>query len=92
MKKRAGYNKMFLLFLLLAVLAWGYACSDGRSSEKEPVFGQAPEIREIRPQKPVKIKLKRNARGAYSWELTGDNADRIIGADRKLRESLTPDR
>ncbi|NOZ69622.1 MAG: hypothetical protein GXP46_10375 [Deferribacteres bacterium] len=85
----AGCRIFFAVFLMV-VLFGGYACTDGRDSEKEPVFRQVPEIREIRPQKPVKIKLKRNSNGSYSWELTGDNADKIIEADRKLRKSLPP--
>lgn len=51
-------------------------------------FRQIPELRQIKPEKPVKIKLRRNASGSYSWELRGDEAGKVIEADRKLRESL----
>ncbi len=81
-------RRIFFAVFLVAVLFGVYACMDGRDSEKEPVFSQAPGIREIRPRKPVRIKLKRSAGGGYSWELTGDNADKIIEADRKLRRYL----
>ncbi len=51
-------------------------------------FKRQPEIQQVRPQKPVKIKLHRNAKGEYSWDLGGDNVDEIVNADRKLRKLL----
>ena len=47
-----------------------------------------PEIAEIKPHKPVKIKLKRNFDGNYSWELTGDSANEVLQADKELKESV----
>lgn len=46
------------------------------------------EIQQVRPQKPVRIKLHRNAKGEYSWDLTGDNVDEVVKADRRLRSLL----
>jgi hypothetical protein len=51
-------------------------------------FTKQPEIQQVRPQKPVKIKLHRNAKGEYSWDLNGDNVDEIVNADKKLRKLL----
>lgn len=51
-------------------------------------FKKQPEIQQVRPQKPVKVKLHRNAKGEYSWELSGDNVDEIVDQDRKLRKLL----
>jgi predicted secreted protein len=39
-------------------------------------------------QKPAKIKLKRNTKGEYSWDISGDDADKVLEANRKLKESL----
>ncbi|MBA4373885.1 MAG: hypothetical protein C0402_13630 [Thermodesulfovibrio sp.] len=47
-----------------------------------------PELQQIKPKKPVKIKLKRTAKDEYSWELTGDDAEEIIQTDRRLRKGL----
>lgn len=47
-----------------------------------------PELQQIKPKKPVKIKLKRTAKDDYSWELTGDDAEEIIQTDRRLRKVL----
>ena len=73
------------LFIILFPL---YACTNNGSRSEERVFRQIPELQEIKPRKPVKIKLKRNTQGKYSWDLSGNDADKIIEADAKLRESL----
>ena len=73
------------IFIILFPL---YACTNNELSSEERVFKQIPELQEIKPHKPVKIKLKRNTKGSYSWDLSGNDADKIIEADNKLRESL----
>ena len=81
--------KRFLFVLLLvAALLSIYACTDTDLKEKPAVFRQVPEIQEIKPQKPIKIKLRRNAKGEYSWEMSGDNVDEIIKTDKRLREAF----
>jgi hypothetical protein len=47
-----------------------------------------PEIQQVKPKKPVKIKLKRSAEGKYTWEITGDDVDEIVKADKRLRKLL----
>jgi predicted secreted protein len=47
-----------------------------------------PELQQIRPKKPVKIKLRRSPKDEYTWELSGDDADEIVKTDRKLRKML----
>jgi hypothetical protein len=69
----------------IALLAAGGAAS---SEKADFQFKKQPEIQQVRPQKPVKIKLHRNAKGEYSWDLNGDNVDEIVNADRKLRKLL----
>jgi hypothetical protein len=45
-------------------------------------FKKKPELQQIKPTKPVKIKLRRSAKDAYAWELTGDDADEILKTDK----------
>jgi predicted secreted protein len=47
-----------------------------------------PGLQQVKPKKPVKIKLKRTAKDEYSWELTGDDALEMVRTDRKLRKML----
>lgn len=50
------------------------------------------EIRDIKPVKPSKIKLHRNAKGEYAWDITGDNPDEVARTDSRLRQLLKTDR
>ena len=84
MVKRRWVFFLFAVIMLLPV----HACTESSEGRKETTFQQQPEIMEIRPQKPVKIKLKRGTTGHYSWDLSGDDTDRVLEADRKLREGL----
>lgn len=51
-------------------------------------FKKQPELQQIKPKKPVKIKLKRSAKDDYTWELTGDDVEEIIKTDKRLRKML----
>ena len=79
---------IFRTAIIISLLFPLYSCTDHGHDPDERVFKQIPELQEIKPLKPVKIKLKRNARGEYSWDLSGSETDQIIEADKKLRESL----
>ena len=45
-------------------------------------FKKQPELQQIKPKKPVKIKLRRSAKDEYTWELTGDDADEILKTEK----------
>ncbi len=51
-------------------------------------FGKDRQIEQIRPKKPVRIKVHRTAKGEYSWDLTGDNVEEIVNTDKRLRKLL----
>jgi len=79
-----GFLKgMVLIFLTLWCAAIAVA-----AERSDIQFTKQPEIQQVRPQKPVKIKLHRNAKGEYSWDLNSDNVDEIVNADKKLRRLL----
>ena len=78
---------IFLMMLLFIIAA----CTGNDEADRKPVFQQVPELKEIKPERPVKIKLKRGASGKYSWEISGDDAERIIKANNKLKESVERD-
>ena len=80
--------KLLFLFLTVMFFLLSMGCTHDSTGQGEAVFKQIPELKEIRPEKPVKIKLKRSVSGAYSWDLNGDNADKVIQTDKKLREAL----
>ncbi len=81
-------KNIFAVLLLIFLFGGISACSRSDGGRHEAVFKQVREIAEIRPGSPVKIKLKRSGDGDYSWELSGDDADKVIQTDKKLKESL----
>ncbi len=57
--------------------------------ETKPLqYGRVPEIQQVKPKKPVNIRLHRNAKGEYSWDLSGDSAEEVMKADARLRKIL----
>ena len=40
------------------------------------------------PPSEVKIKLKKDAKDGYSWELSGSDVDQILKVNGKLRKQL----
>lgn len=80
---RVGTAGVFLFFVCM--INPGLAVSAEKSDFQ---FRKQPEIQQVRPAKPVKIKVHRNAKGEYSWDLSGDSADEIAEIDKKLRKLL----
>jgi hypothetical protein len=83
-------TKLFLTFLIM-VFFLVPACTGCDGTDRKPVFQQVPELKTIKQEKPVKIKLKRGASGNYSWEISGYDADRIIEENNKLKKSVEKD-
>jgi len=82
-------KNIFISCALFFVSTSSFAVSSACSSEHTALtFKKQPEIQQIKPQKPVKIKLKRLATGTYTWDLTGDNVQEILNIDRELRKQL----
>lgn len=79
-------RKFVTVIILMSLILY---VSSAYSSDKEHFqFKKNPELQQIKPKKPVKIKLKRTATGKYTWDLTGDDVDEIIKIDKKLRKML----
>ncbi|MDA8087214.1 MAG: hypothetical protein M0Z75_10985 [Nitrospiraceae bacterium] len=76
-------GKVFFGTLLLLALslfpvseaAWGL----------QTQFRKNPAISGIIPEKPMKMQLKRDAQGRYSWTIEGTNVYRMIREDEKFR-------
>jgi predicted secreted protein len=73
------------IILASSVLLWGFLYSE---ESQEFTYGENTEIKNVKPKKPVKIKLKRTSTGKYSWDLTGDDAGEIVKTDKQLRNQL----
>lgn len=75
--------RIFLIIVLTMISVT--ACAADREDLQ---VKKQPELQQIKPKKPVKIKLKRSPKDEYTWELSGDDADEIVKTDRKLRKML----
>ena len=81
-------KKLFFIFTVILVSLHLTLIPVFSADNKPLQIRKQPEIQQIRPKKPVKIKLKRTGEGKYTWDLTGDDLDEIVRADKKLRKLL----
>lgn len=81
-----------LIFFTLVLFFFYPVCAgsvDKKGSESQGFqISKKPEVQQVKPKKPLRIKLQRNAKGDYSWDITGDNVDEIVKADRRLRKLI----
>ncbi len=82
------HNIVFLIMVLS--FSFIFLISSSVCSEDPKTFQvkKQPEIQQIKPKKPVKIKLRRSGEDKYTWEISGDDADEVVRADRRLRKLL----
>lgn len=81
-------QKKFLLLFVCFSIPILLLLSQVYPENKSFQFKKQLEIQQVKPKKPVKIKLKRSSEGKYTWEITGDDVDEIVKADRRLRKLL----
>ena len=81
-------KKIFLLLSVLSLsLIFIFSSVFSEDIKSLPVKKQ-PEIQQIKPKKPVRVKLRRSAEDKYTWEITGDDVDEIVRADKRIRKLL----
>ncbi len=86
MKKNIFLSFIVLLISITFLLTPTFAVDI--KDNKTPQIKKQPEIQQIKPKKPVRIKLKRSADSKYTWDLTGDDVDEIVRADKRLKKLL----
>ncbi|UCG77917.1 MAG: hypothetical protein JSV21_10145 [Nitrospirota bacterium] len=79
---------MLLRIVVIIITAALFSCEVNDRSSNSTVISKDPVLSGIRPDKPVKVQLKRNYKGEYSWDIKGDDVSKIIEADKELSESL----
>ena len=85
---------MLSVFLLLACERKPF--SPAAKSEDPPVPKVVVEKEKVEREHPlppeVKIKLKKDGKDSYSWELSGSDVDQILRVNEKLRKQLVGER
>lgn len=85
-------KSIFLTFIILLISTTFHlvpALAVETKDTKTTQIRKQPEIQQVKPRKPVRIKLKRSTEGKYTWDLSGDDADEIVKADKRLRKLLS---
>ena len=63
--------------------------SQGKSENPPKVIVEREKMGKEQPLPPeVKIKLKKDGKDTYSWELTGSDVDQVLKVNEKLRKQL----
>lgn len=88
------------MIIICFLLAFMVACESKPSSpRKEALETPVPKVivekeksEKVEPLPPeVKIKLKRDGKDNYSWELSGSDVNEILKTNEKLRKNLSGD-
>ncbi|MGA2317306.1 MAG: hypothetical protein ABSG71_13110 [Thermodesulfobacteriota bacterium] len=86
-----------ILIVIVALIFFLIACEkkslppQGKSESPSvpKVIVEKEKIEKEQPLPPeVKIKLKKDGKDSYSWELTGSDVDQILKVNEKLRKQL----
>lgn len=85
-----GFIVVVVTFIVISVLviAEGAPPPPSTGKSQSTSIQQIPSLVQTKPKKPLNIKLKRNSKDDYSWEINGENVQDIINADRRLRKGL----
>jgi hypothetical protein len=84
-----AFRKKFrVCFIALSISIFLFSSVAFSAENKNIQIKKQPELQQIKPKKPVRIKLKRSAEGKYTWELSGDDPDDIARADKRLKKLL----
>jgi len=66
-----------------------YSCEGSKFSEPDIRIVQNKDLASrVSSVKPVKINLKRKPNGTYSWDISGNDVESILEADRQLRKEF----
>jgi hypothetical protein len=82
-----------LIALIFVLIACGKESLPPQGKSENPpvpkVIVEKEKMRKEQPLPPeVKIKLKKDGKDSYSWELTGSDVDQVLKVNDKLRKQL----
>ena len=82
-----------LIALIFALIACGRETLPPQGKSENPpvpkVIVEKEKMRKEQPLPPeVKIKLKKDGKDSYSWELAGSDVDQVLKVNDKLRKQL----
>ncbi len=86
-------NLVVLAAIVTVLIACGKESPPPQNRSENPsvskVIVEREKVEREQPLPPeVKIKLKKDGKESYSWELTGSDADQVLKVNEKLRKQL----
>lgn len=87
--RHKGCRRVLVSLLMVMIPFSAEAAEVGQTGKPPLQFSRDRQIEQVKPKKPVRIKLHRTAKGEYSWDLTGDNVEDVVKADQRLRKLLS---
>lgn len=82
-------KRFFIIFLIFLFFSFCIFIDNSFSQQQTQIqAGKDKVLQYAKPKKPVKIKLHRDKKGEYSWDITGESVDEVIKADKRLRQLL----
>lgn len=82
-------KKFFVIFFIFLFLNLGVSNNTSFSQTQPQIQTSKDKVLQYaKPKKPVKIKLHRDKKGEYSWDITGESVEEVIKADKRLRQLL----
>jgi hypothetical protein len=90
MMRRVWIVSMGIVLFLIACEKQSLAPQGKSENPSAPkVFVERQKVEKEQPLPPeVKIKLKKDGKDSYSWELTGSDVDQVLKVNEKLRKQL----
>ena len=94
------YRLNWKILICCVLLAFVIIACDGKplptqeKSEVPPVpkvIVEREKTERVQPPPEVKIKLKKDGKDSYAWELSGSDVDQILKVNEKLRKQLSGD-
>jgi hypothetical protein len=90
--RRIWITGLLLAFILVACEKMPFPAQGKPEPPSVPkVIVEKEKVERTPPPPEVKIRLKKDAKDSYSWELSGSDVDQILKVNEKLRKQLGRD-
>ncbi len=89
MKKTVLFPWLVLALVTLSfIFSLQAFAADAKSGQPALQVTKQPDIQAVKPKRPAKVRLHRNAKNEYTWDITADSADEVVRTDARLRKLL----
>ena len=92
MNRSIGIGGLLFVFILIACERMPFPAQGKPEPPSVPkVIVEKEKVERTLPPPEVKIRLKKDAKDSYSWELSGSDVDQILRVNEKLKRQLGRD-